>query len=304
MKLFNLALSSSECRMTRKRLTCLVLVASAYIRLGDGRVFAHPLDPHASPQDSDSRRSYVDLWIPYKCTSSSPAPEDNLLEGSPNNPVSSRSSDGQQAASSTDEPAELAPKRIFGVIPNFRTSPTMKDYTPLRPKEKFKIASQDSFDRGTLVLGALFAGEAQLAKSTPSFGQGVGGYARYFAASYTDFVVGNYMTEAIYPSILHQDPRYFRRATGSAWSRLGWAMSQIFRTYTDSGGRQFNFSEIIGNSTTVAISNAYYPDNRNVSDALTKLGIQIGVDMAANILKEFSPELNRTFSRKHTGRKN
>ena len=277
--------------MTGKRLTYLVLVASACVRLGDQKVFAHPFDPQAPPQDSVNCRRSV-------------SPEDNLLAGAPNNPVSSRSSDSQQAASSTDEPPELAPKRILGVIPNYRTSPTLKDYAPLRPKEKFKIASQDSFDRGTLVLGALFGGEAQLAKSTPSFGQGVAGYARYFAASYTDFVVGNYMTEAIYPSILHQDPRYFRRATGSAWSRLGWAMSQIFRTYTDSGGRQFNFSEIIGNSTTVAISNAYYPDNRNVSDALTKLGIQIGVDMAANILKEFSPELNRTFSRKHTGKKN
>jgi hypothetical protein len=271
--------------------------------LGGGKVFAYPFDPHASPQDSaNSRISYVDLWISNNCTSSSASPEDNLLAGSPNNP--GRSSVGQKAGSSADEPAELAPKRILGVIPNYRSSPTLKDYTPLRPKEKFKIASQDSFDRGTLVLSALFGGEAQLAKSTPSFGHGVAGYARNFAASYTDFVVGDYMTEAIYPSIFRQDPRYFRRANGSGWSRLGWAMSQIFWTFTDSGGRQFNFSEIIGNSTSVAISNAYYPDNRNASDALTRLGIQIGVDMAANILKEFSPELNRTFSRKHPRKKN
>jgi hypothetical protein len=107
------------------------------------------------------------------------------------------------------------------------------------------------------------------------------------------------MTEAIFPALLHQDPRYFRRGTGSGWSRLGYAMGQIFWTHTDSGGTQFNYSEIVGNSTAVAIANAYYPDNRDVSSALAKLGTQIGVDMAGNILKEFWPDLGRKLSRRH-----
>jgi hypothetical protein len=79
------------------------------------------------------------------------------------------------------------------------------------------------------------------------------------------------MTEAIYPVILHQDPRYFRRGTGSVWSRLASAAGQIFWTHTDSDHTQFNFSEIIGNSTAVAISTAYYPDNRTATDAVSKL---------------------------------
>jgi hypothetical protein len=107
------------------------------------------------------------------------------------------------------------------------------------------------------------------------------------------------MTEAIYPIIFRQDPRYFRRGTGSAWSRLGYAAGQIFWTHKDSGGMQFNFSEVVGNSTAVAIANAYYPTGRTASDAISKLGIQIGVDMAGNIIKEFSPDLNRALSRKH-----
>jgi hypothetical protein len=205
----------------------------------------------------------------------------------------------QQPASSTDATEDSAPKRIFGIIPNYRTTPTLKDYKPIATREKFKLASQDSFDRGTIVLAALFAGEGQLTKSSPSFGQGVPGYARYFATSYSDFAIGNFMTEAIYPSVFHQDPRYFRQASGNAWSRLGAAMGQIFWTHTDSGRMQFNFSEVMGNATGVAISNAYYPDNRNARDAATRLGVQIGVDMAANVLKEFSPELNRLLTRKH-----
>ena len=204
----------------------------------------------------------------------------------------------QPAVAQGDSSSEEAPKRILGIVPNYRTSPSLKAYKPLTPGEKFKMASQDSFDRGAFILGALFGGEAQLTKATPSFGQGVAGYARYFSTSYAGIVIGNFMTEGIYPTLLHQDPRYFRRGDGSVLSRLGYAAGQIFWTHKDSGGMQFNFSEIAGNSTAVAISNAYLPDNRNASDAAKSLGVQIGVDMASNILKEFSPELGHAFSRK------
>jgi hypothetical protein len=208
---------------------------------------------------------------------------------------------GQEAGAQPQQETPPAPqeesKRILWIIPNYRTSPTLDDYQPLPPKLKFRIAAEDSFDRGTLALAALFAAEGQLTGSTPSFGHGVGAYARYAAASWGDLVIGNFMTEAIYPTLLRQDPRYFRRGTGSGWSRLGYAVGQIFWTHTDSGGTQFNFSEIVGNSTAVAIGNAYYPDNRTVSNNLSKLGMQIGVDAAANILKEFWPDLDRAFSR-------
>jgi hypothetical protein len=188
--------------------------------------------------------------------------------------------------------------RILGIIPNHRTSPSLDPYKPLTAKEKFTIARQDSFDRGTVILAAAFAGESQLTSASPSFGQGVKGYAHYFGASYTDLVLGNYMSEGVFPALLHQDPRYFRRGIGSGWSRLGYSMGQIFWTHSDSGGTQFNYSEILGNASAVAISQAYYPDNRTAADATDKLGMQLGVDMASNILKEFWPDVTRKFSRK------
>jgi len=67
----------------------------------------------------------------------------------------------------------------------------------------------------------------------------------------------------------------------------------------DSGGKRFNFSEIVGNSAAVAISTSYYPEGRNASDAVSKLGIQVGVDMASNVLKEFWPDLHRKLYPKH-----
>jgi len=190
-------------------------------------------------------------------------------------------------------------KRIFWIVPNYRTSPALDNREPLTAAEKFKLASQDAFDRGTIVLGALFAGEAQLTNDNRAFGQGGAGFGRYFGAAYGDLVVGNYMSEAVFPTLLHQDPRYFRRGEGSGWSRLRYAVGQTFWTHRDSGGTQFNYSEILGNSAAVAISNAYYVDNRDARDAVSKLGMQLGVDMAANVLKEFWPDLQRKFRRKH-----
>src|ERR1700688_1534245 len=90
----------------------------------------------------------------------------------------------QQSPGDEQPPAEKKPaarsesKHIFGIIPNFRTSPTLASYEPLTPREKFRIAAQDSFDRGTVILAALFAGQGQLNNDNRSFGQGVAGYSK------------------------------------------------------------------------------------------------------------------------------
>jgi hypothetical protein len=199
---------------------------------------------------------------------------------------------------SSDQSEEKESKRILWIIPNYRTAPSIDNFHPITAGEKFKVASEDAFDRGTVGLAALFAGEAQLTNANRSFGQGAAGYGRYFGTAYGDFVIGDYMTEAIFPTLLHQDPRYFRRGKGSGWSRLGYAVGQIFLTHGDSGRVQFNYSEIVGNSVAVAISNSYYADNRTAGDAVSKLGAQLGVDMAANVLKEFWPDLQRKLRRK------
>jgi hypothetical protein len=205
---------------------------------------------------------------------------------------------GTIATNPSAAPAQSERKRIFGIIPNYRTAPSLTDSEPLTRREKFKIATEDSVDPGTFILAGLSAGVAQLTNANRSFGQGAAGHGKYFGTAYGDLAIGNYMTEAIYPSLLHQDPRYFRRGSGSGWSRFRYAVGQIIWTHRDSGDTQFNYSELIGSSTSVAITNAYYSDNRTASDAVSKLGIQVGFDAAANVLKEFWPDLDSKFTRK------
>jgi len=194
---------------------------------------------------------------------------------------------------------EELPKRLFGIIPNYRSHPDLQSSKPLTPAEKFKLAARDSFDPGTFILAGAIAGLRQARNETPSFGQGMAGYGRYYGTTFGDLTIGNFMTVGVFPSLLHQDPRYFRRGHGSTWVRLRWAVGQTFVCYRDDRRREFNYSEFLGNATAVAISQAYTPDNRTAADAAGQFGLQVGLDVAGNVLKEFVPDLYHKFSGKH-----
>jgi len=189
-------------------------------------------------------------------------------------------------------PAEEAPaKRAFGVLPTNTTANESEKYSPISVKQKFVIGAKDSLDYSLIFLVGGIAGLGQMTDQNPSFGGGVAGYARRFGTTYADQAIGNMMTESVFPSILREDPRYFRRGSGSTGSRMLYAMTRIFVTRTDSGRHQFNFSEMAGNAAAVGISNFYYPDNRNAMGNVTKLGEQLGIDAFSQVLKEFWPDV-------------
>jgi hypothetical protein len=204
-------------------------------------------------------------------------------------------------AASATEPVNVAPppdKRIFGVLPNYRTAEETEVYQPITSKQKFRIAFKDSFDWPVYLVSAAFAGLYQLENSNPSFGQGMKGYAHRYATAYADQTIGNIMTEGLLPTLLHEDPRYFRHPSGSVKSRIAYAATRIFVTKTDSGGTRFNYSEVMGNSVAAGISNLYYPDSRTVSENVEKLAIQLATDAFSNVLKEFWPDLKRKWFKK------
>jgi hypothetical protein len=189
-------------------------------------------------------------------------------------------------------------KRIFGVLPNNRTTEASNPFAPITARRKMTIAFKDSFDLPVYPTAAAFAALYQLEDQNPSFGQGMRGYSKRFASAYGDQMIGNMMTEGIVPSLLHEDPRYFRMGEGSKWHRTGYALSQIAITRTDSGHHTFNVAEFGGNAIAVGLSNAWYPDTRTVSDNVQKLAIQLATDAFSNVLKEFWPDVKRRLHKK------
>lgn len=163
------------------------------------------------------------------------------------------------------DPGSGQDKRIFGVLPNYRTADGTTPFMPITTKQKFTIARKDTFDYPSYLLAAAFSGLSQLDNSNASFGQGLKGYARRYGSAIADQDVGNFMTEAIWPSMLHEDPRYFRKVHGSFKSRLAYAATRVLVTRTDAGNWRFNTSEFMGNGTVAALGNWYYPDARGLS---------------------------------------
>jgi|SRR5271157_5406755 len=190
-------------------------------------------------------------------------------------------------------------KRIFGVLPNNRTTEAYIPFHSITAKQKMTIAFKDSFDWPVYPTAGAFAALYQIEDQNHSFGQGMTGYAKRFATAYGDQMIGNMMTEGIVPSLVHQDPRYFRLGEGSKKGRAWYALTRIVIDKTDHGHSTFNLPEWGGNAIAVALSNAYYPDTRNVSDNVQKLLIACATDAFSNVLKEFWPDVKHYFQRKH-----
>ena len=184
-------------------------------------------------------------------------------------------------------------KRILWIIPNFRSVSADTQLPPLSVKEKFWLATQESFDYSSVVYNGLIAAGAMASKSEPSFGQGASGYGNYFAHTYADGTIENYMVEAVVPTLTRQDPRYYTLGHGGFFKRTGYAVSRMFITRTDSGYRTFNVSEIAGAGAAAGISNAYYFDQSNVWVKTYQRWLsQMIQDAASNIAKEFWPDIN------------
>ena len=144
--------------------------------------------------------------------------------------------------STLPEPEPVS-NRLFGVIPNYRASETLEVYKPLTTAEKYHMAFQDSFDWPNFFLLAGYAAQSQVAAGGFHHNGGLRGFGEYYARGFSDQVIGSYVTDAILPSLLHDDPRYFRLGTGTFWRRTYYATSRIFVTRRDNGTSRFNMHE-------------------------------------------------------------
>ncbi len=183
--------------------------------------------------------------------------------------------------------------RAYGVLPNYRTAESATPFSAITTKQKLTLAWKDSANGPSYVMGALFSSLSQLNNTNPSFGQGLKGYGHRYITALADQDVGNMLTEGILPSLLHEDPRFFRKGTGGGWNRAGYAASRVLVTRTDKGTWRFNTSEFLGNGMVAAVGNLYYPDARSGPDTALRMFSQIGTDAISNVLKEFWPDVKR-----------
>jgi hypothetical protein len=179
-------------------------------------------------------------------------------------------------------------QRVLGVFPNFYTS-YVWHATPLTSGQKFHLALRTSIDPVTFLSDGVAAGIEQWQNYFSGYGQGSEGYAKRFGAAYADDFVSAMVGGAILPSVLHQDPRYFYKGTGSIPSRALYAIATVVICRGDNGRWQPNYSNVLGNLTSAGISNLYYPSTDRKGAGVTIDNALIGTAEGAisSLLQEF-----------------
>jgi hypothetical protein len=189
-------------------------------------------------------------------------------------------------------------KRMFWIIPNFAAVSADTKLPPLSAREKFMLAAQDSGDYSSFLWAGLLAGQSMALKSYPEFHQGLKGYGRYYWRAFADQASGSFFTEALVPAITHEDPRYYTLGHGGFFRRARYAVSRVVVTKTDSGGRSFNYSEILGNGMEAGLANFYYPpQERSLHNTAVNWVTQLEAAGLNNLIREFWPDIRRKLLR-------
>jgi Carboxypeptidase regulatory-like domain len=178
-------------------------------------------------------------------------------------------------------------QRVLGFIPNLYV--TYEPHPePLTTKMKFHLAYKDLTHPVFFVRVTQWAGVQQARDNPNEWGQGATGYGKRLGAGFADATTGSLITNAILPSLLHQDPRYFYLGTGTKWSRARHAMLAPFVCKGDNGATQPNYSEWGGSLIGYSISTAYYPSSsRTTGHVFENFGIDMGLHVVSSLAQEF-----------------
>jgi hypothetical protein len=178
-------------------------------------------------------------------------------------------------------------QRVLGILPNFYSS-YIWEAAPLNSRQKLDLAFHSITDPVEFMGTAIVAGAEQATDTFPGYGQGAEGYAKRYGAAYADEVLGRLIGSAVLPSLLHQDPRYFYKGSGSVRSRFFYAVSRAVVTRGDDGQAQPNYSRLFGSFAAGGLANLYYPRaDRGLGLTLGDGFVSIAGHAADNVIREF-----------------
>jgi hypothetical protein len=188
---------------------------------------------------------------------------------------------------------EQEQQRVLGIVPTFNVS-YRSDAVSLTGLQKIRLAFRSSVDPVTFGAAFVVAGYHEAANDV-GFGWGIKGYGQRAGAAYLDTFDSNMIGNGILPALLHQDPRYFRLGHGNKSHRLFYAVSAAFICKHDNTGKwEPNYSNVLGNVATGAISNLYYPGSNSGVGLTISNGMIVTAEGAFGaIFQEFWPDISR-----------
>lgn len=258
---------------------------------------------------NEAEFSAFDGLTALRNTESSSAGGQSAGSSSSNGNLSSGNASSSKPSAAADQPQtipahEQQPKRILGLMPNYRAVSAGVRPPPPGPKEAFKIATENNFDYSQYVFVGLTSLMAEGSNTHPEFGKGVGGYWSYYWRGYIDKSAGDYLIIFAFPTLFHEDERYFAMGQGSFWKRAEYSGMSVFITPDYHEKNTFNWAEILGRGVSQAVSLTYYPSSvATPSSYFSKFGYAVGRDALTNVFREFYPDIahiaSRPFHRKN-----
>ena len=217
---------------------------------------------------------------------------DSPVAGQPA-PASPKLSDLERHRKAAEEVKTEEHQRILRVMPNFYTS-YIQDAEPLSHAQKLDLAMKSSMDPSSFAAAGLDAGISQAENNFAAYGQGAKGYAKRFGASFADGFDSTLFAGWLFPVLLKQDPRYFRKGTGRVRSRLFYALITTTVKCKDDNRRwAFNYSSILGSLAAGSASNVYYPAaDRGVILTLQRAGVVTAEGAIGAVFVEFWPDIS------------
>ena len=198
----------------------------------------------------------------------------------------------EQKANKEVPSTKQQPKRILGIMPNYRAVSAGAIPPPPTPKQAFKIATQNSFDYSSFVFVGLTSMIAEGEDAHPALGKGLPGFWGYSWRGFVDKTDGNYWVIFALPTVFHQDERYFAKGEGPKWKRAVYSSTRVLITPSYSGHNSLNVSELMGRGIAQGISISYYPKSDiSGGEIAEKWAYALLRDAATNTFREFWPDI-------------
>ena len=161
-------------------------------------------------------------------------------------------------------------------------------------RNKFVLFVQDTIDPITVFTVAVSSALDQAENSEPRFGQGMKGYGKRWGANEASDATDRFFSEFLFPTILSEDPRYYRLGRGGGGRRLLHAFEHALVAHRDSGARMPNISEWAGTTSGVLLGDLYHPGTTHGPGSIaSQVGWNILQDTGFDVLREFWPEIAR-----------
>jgi hypothetical protein len=190
-------------------------------------------------------------------------------------------------------PSQESRERIFKVVPNFSVAESNAQFTPLTVHEKWRLYYRQTIDPFHFVSIGFSAGIGQARDQFHDYGQGMEGYGKRYGAGFADSSLGGFFGSFLLPSLMHDDPRYFRRGSGSMLHRGLYAASRVFVIRHDDGSPRPNYPGLLGAFIGTGFGNLYYPKSeRGPGTTFVRGAYVIEGGAIGFVFQEFWPDIH------------